>query len=123
MRTYAGVTNGILKRIRQHNGEISGGASATKTTRPWELYAIIYGFENDKRRAMRCEWFTKVKHFRSSAGIPGSDGVSRRRFLVGHAMSKCRIGSKLHARLLIPDKPVQKLPSPRLANLAVVAPI
>jgi predicted GIY-YIG superfamily endonuclease len=128
MRTYAGVTNNILRRIRQHNGEIVGGACATKTTRPWELYAIVHGFGEDKCRALRCEWFTKVKHYRASLGVPGSNGVSRRRFLIKHAMSKCREGAKLHARMMAPeiggDTPIvpksQKLPSPDAKKLVIM---
>lgn len=100
MRTYAGVTNNILHRIRQHNGEIVGGARATKTTRPWALYGIIYGFGSNKCRALRCEWFTKIKHFRSTLGVPGKNGVERRRFLVRYAMNKCAYGPELCARIL-----------------------
>lgn len=63
-RTYAGVTNDIKHRLRQHNGEISGGARATKIYRPWVLAAIVVGFKDDKRSAMRFEWFTKFSHDR-----------------------------------------------------------
>jgi predicted GIY-YIG superfamily endonuclease len=124
MRTYAGVTNNILRRIRQHNGEISGGACATKTTRPWELYAIVHGFGEDKRRALRCEWFTKVKHYKSSLSGPGSSGVTRRRFLIKYAMEKCREGPKLCARALAleePPQPKQTLPPPGSKKLVIVS--
>jgi predicted GIY-YIG superfamily endonuclease len=88
MRTYAGVTNNLKQRLRQHNGEIAGGARATASTRPWKLYAIICGFSNDKKLAMRCEWFTKVKHY-NHGKVPGANGIERRRFLVAYALSKC----------------------------------
>ena len=34
---YCGVTNDIDKRLRQHNGEIVGGAKYTRANRPCEL--------------------------------------------------------------------------------------
>lgn len=127
MRTYAGVTNNVLKRIRQHNGEISGGACATKTTRPWELYAIVHDFGADKRRAMRFEWFTKVKHYESSLrkSVPGANGVCRRRFLVRRAMSMCKVGPQLHACMLAFEETaptVQRLSVPDTDALVVVVP-
>jgi predicted GIY-YIG superfamily endonuclease len=105
MRTYAGVSNHIIRRLRQHNGEIVGGSRATKTTRPWRLHALVYGFGQDKKRAMRFEWFTKVKNYNRSFGsTPGNDGIARREFLVRHAMQKCRTDGDcalgLHVRVL-----------------------
>ena len=32
------------RRLRQHNGEIKGGASATRLGRPWEMLVYVYGF-------------------------------------------------------------------------------
>jgi len=61
-RTYAGVTNDLRHRMRQHNGELIGGASATRRCRPWVLAAVVLGFDADKSAAMRFEWFTKVSH-------------------------------------------------------------
>jgi predicted GIY-YIG superfamily endonuclease len=34
-RSYTGQTNNFSKRLRQHNGEISGGARYTKTKTSW----------------------------------------------------------------------------------------
>lgn len=97
MRTYAGVTNDLPKRIRQHNGELAGGARATSTTRPWKLHAIVRGFGSDKSAAMRFEWFTKVKHYISSSSssksVPGGSGIARREFLLGYALSKCKLSA------------------------------
>jgi predicted GIY-YIG superfamily endonuclease len=107
-RTYCGVTNRILHRIRQHNGGLAGGARATHTSRPWVLSALVRGFGDDKSLAMRFEWFCKVKHFR---GVPtGASGPERRRFLLQHAAAQCR-GADLSIvtccqRLLLPVKEV-----------------
>lgn len=34
---YCGITNHLDKRLRQHNGEIKGGAKYTQSRRPCEL--------------------------------------------------------------------------------------
>ena len=57
--TYNGCTNNLKRRIRQHNGEIVGGAKATRNKGPWNYICIIEGF-TDKIDALKCEW--KIKH-------------------------------------------------------------
>lgn len=62
-RTYNGFTNNTSRRLRQHNGELVGGARATRM-RPagaWEFVAILSAKEADgspvsKRRALSIEW-------------------------------------------------------------------
>jgi putative endonuclease len=39
-RLYTGITTNPDRRTRQHNGEIKGGARATRIGRPWKLEAI-----------------------------------------------------------------------------------
>ena len=56
--TYNGCTNNLYRRLRQHNGEIVGGAKATKGKK-WTIYALITGFET-KCEALSCEW--RIKH-------------------------------------------------------------
>ena len=36
-RFYIGVTTGTLRRLRQHNGALKGGAKATRAGRPWRV--------------------------------------------------------------------------------------
>ena len=57
--TYNGSTNNLIRRLRQHNGEIVGGAKATKGKGPWKFVAIWEGF-NSHREALSCEW--RIKH-------------------------------------------------------------
>ena len=55
-RTYVGYTVDIGRRIRQHNGEIKGGAAYTRVGRPYKLVCYVEGFET-KSDAMSFEWF------------------------------------------------------------------
>ncbi len=54
-RTYVGYTRDPQKRLRQHNGEIVGGAKSTRSHRPWRIICTIEGFP-DKRTALQFEW-------------------------------------------------------------------
>ena len=40
-RTYVGATTDPNRRLRQHNGEIKGGAKNTRGFRPWTLLRVI----------------------------------------------------------------------------------
>ena len=55
-RTYVGITNNLEKRLRQHNGEICGGAKYTHSCRPWKVYGYVKGFGQDKIRVLKFEW-------------------------------------------------------------------
>ena len=57
--TYNGATNNFKRRIRQHNGEIKGGAKYTRGKGEWEPYCIITGFEN-KIETLQAEWKIKT---------------------------------------------------------------
>jgi len=60
-RTYIGQTVNFSKRLRQHNGEISGGARyTTRHGSDWRPIAIVDGFGADgKVEALRFEWKAK----------------------------------------------------------------
>ena len=64
--SYVGMTNDIFKRLRQHNGEISGGAKYTSKRDQWYPVLIIDGFQ-DMKSAMQCEWRLK----RGKKGVMG----------------------------------------------------
>lgn len=56
-RLYTGVTNNLIRRMRQHNGQIEGGAKATRVGRPWRIvYAEVIGTKID---ALKREAFIK----------------------------------------------------------------
>tara|TARA_B100002019_G_scaffold249146_1_gene228370 strand:- start:19 stop:396 length:378 start_codon:yes stop_codon:yes gene_type:complete len=64
--SYVGMTNDIFKRLRQHNGEIKGGARYTSKRNQWYPVLIIDGFQ-DMKSAMQCEWRLK----RGKKGVLG----------------------------------------------------
>ena len=53
-RTYVGITTDVDRRLRQHNGDLAGGARATRAGRPWSLGAR-YGPFADRAQATRAE--------------------------------------------------------------------
>jgi predicted GIY-YIG superfamily endonuclease len=55
-KTYIGVTNNSVRRLRQHNGEIAGGAKATRA-RQWHYVVKVGHF--DHQDALRIEWAWK----------------------------------------------------------------
>lgn len=52
-RTYIGSTTNVQRRLRQHNGEIVGGARSTRGKGPWMISTYITGFPN---RSSACRW-------------------------------------------------------------------
>ena len=64
--SYVVMTNDIFKRLRQHNGEIKGGARYTSKRKGWYPVLIIDGFQ-DMKSAMQCEWRFK----RGKKGVNG----------------------------------------------------
>ena len=67
-KTYVGATLDVDRRLKQHNGQLAGGARATSTV-PGGWYRVCYvsGFEN-QREALRFEWWWK----RRSAKLRGT---------------------------------------------------
>ena len=70
--TYVGKTNNPTKRIRQHNGEIVGGAKATFAKRPHEIYCLISGFQTS-HDALSYEWH--IKHPTGRKRCPQYSGI------------------------------------------------
>ena len=66
--TYAGVSPDPVKRLRKHNGEISGGAKYTLSKgKGWEHICLVHGFQT-KIQAMQFEWAVKHQPPRDAGG-------------------------------------------------------
>lgn len=93
-RTYNGYTNNTTRRIRQHNGEISGGAKATRGRGPWHYIAWITSPEwTCANEALSLEWHIRYftgKRERREAMWRGE---------VGRMASLPIVFEKAHARL------------------------
>ena len=57
---YVGYTVRLSRRIRQHNGEIVGGARSTRGKGPWVARAA-YGPYKSRSSALKAEWALKHK--------------------------------------------------------------
>ena len=55
---YIGATVCPQRRLRQHNGEIQGGAQRTTSRGPWTFECVIKGFRTWKE-ALQFEWAFK----------------------------------------------------------------
>lgn len=67
--TYAGVSPDPVKRLRKHNGELSGGAKYTKSKGPgWTHVCLVHGFQT-KIQALQFEWAVKHVPPRDSGGL------------------------------------------------------
>ena len=60
---YTGKTNNLEKRIRQHNGEITGGAKYTRIRRP----ILLHYWEEHTTHLTACQREIYIKHLSHKA--------------------------------------------------------
>lgn len=82
-RTYVGATVDPDRRLRQHNGEIAGGARATRGG-VWRRAYLVGGFA-DERDALRFEW--RWKWLSRTSGI-GETWKERRAYALGQLLAE-----------------------------------
>lgn len=79
-RVYIGFTVDPERRLRQHNGELEGGARATGHGRPWRMVLHVSGFAA-KVSALQFEWslthHTRSTHARAVLDLPVMRGAKR----------------------------------------------
>lgn len=79
-RTYVGSTvAGVAHRLRQHNGELVGGAAQTARGRPWSVDCVVSGFRC-RREALQFEFAWRRAH-RACRPRPPYTATGRRRAL------------------------------------------
>lgn len=86
-RSYAGSTNCLRRRLRQHNREICGGARATVGFAPCRVLYVVRGFGLNRTDALRFEWRLKT-HRNWCWRLRRSHGpIARRERLLAAALS------------------------------------
>jgi predicted GIY-YIG superfamily endonuclease len=85
--TYVGYTVNPAHRIRQHNGEICGGAQRTKRTTPgkWRMAFIFECEQFDNHLALSFEWHLK-EHKKKQRRSKNIDVIQRRMKMVVAAL-------------------------------------
>lgn len=93
-RTYVGSTTDVNRRLRQHNGELTGGARSTNQKGPWRLYCYLSGF---KTRSEACRWEKIIKS--RARGI-----INRKDAFIAVSTRKCpRYKSKQSKEYIVPE--------------------
>tara|TARA_B100001248_G_scaffold262234_1_gene256867 strand:+ start:328 stop:657 length:330 start_codon:yes stop_codon:yes gene_type:complete len=94
-RTYVGITNNLERRIRQHNGEIKGGAKYThnfKGNGEWQYHLHISGLTKSESLSLE----RSVKN--TKCNIKGST-IDRRMYAINkylHRFPDCKVLFKSH---------------------------
>ncbi|KAL3680480.1 hypothetical protein R1sor_023436 [Riccia sorocarpa] len=107
-KTYVGVTYDIRRRLRQHNGEIAGGAKAARAGRPWSLVCRVRGFAT-RSEACQFEWrwkatAAKIKTVtRSEDDVYDSPLIIRRRAALVETLQSKDEWRDLHVEWRIPE--------------------
>ncbi|XP_059651915.1 structure-specific endonuclease subunit slx1 [Cornus florida] len=60
IKTYVGVSTNFSRRLKQHNGQLKGGAKAARAGTPWVCACLIRGF---KDQSEACMFETKWKSY------------------------------------------------------------
>ena len=85
--TYIGATLNLDRRLRQHNGQLAGGARQTANRGPWEVACKVTGF-NTLSEALKFEYSWR----REGRKLPR--GLAARRMALEQLSTRQRWSSK-----------------------------
>lgn len=85
--TYVGKTNDLRRRVRQHNGEIKGGAKKTKGKGPWVPFLVVKGF-NWEHHCLQFEWALQHPWDKKKKKKISVRGIAGRCKSLEHTLSK-----------------------------------
>lgn len=99
--TYAGVSPDPVRRLRQHNGEIVGGAKYTRSRgNGWKHICLVMGFQN-KIQTLQFEW--AVKHASNKeSGCKSGGGIKNRLKKLIYIMNKEQWTKKSPLSITVP---------------------
>ena len=108
--TYVGYTVTPNKRIRQHNGEIKGGAKYTSRYGPnWSFVLVLTCIAFDNHLALSLEWHMKPHGIKWNVKETSSDLVQKRIDLLIKALKHpnfCNIQETIH--VYVEDKHIER---------------
>lgn len=99
-RTYIGSTTDVNRRLRQHNGEIVGGARSTRGHK-WKLVCFANNF---KTRSEACRWERILKC--------RARGLQKRKDAMWHMVCDCKCPAGKGITYVVPDNLSFTLVSP-----------
>jgi len=104
-RTYVGYTiNNVYKRLKKHNGLLSGGAKKTQKGRPWKLVLYVTGFEFE-RTALQYEFCIQhTKKYKRTNGISNKIKIMKSLIKQEKICSTSPLNSELKLMIFFLDK-------------------
>ncbi|KAI0908955.1 hypothetical protein F4823DRAFT_596515 [Ustulina deusta] len=105
---YIGSTPNPPRRLKQHNGEVTGGAARTsrRRLRPWEMVGLVSGFPG-MVAALKFEWALNNPHVSLHIPTASRITISTQRKRSGHPKRPRRsvtsIISNIHLLLRVPS--------------------
>lgn len=109
-RTYVGFTVDPQRRLKQHNGLLSGGAQRTRAGGhgSWELLFVVSVEDSalfGRHEALSLEWHLKVGRARArNARHPMRRGVERRLEVLAEALALPKFAHLLHSTVVTVDR-------------------
>lgn len=116
-KTYVGYTTNPLRRIRQHNGIISGGAKATSGKGEWAFLVLITSQSFNTHTGLSFEWHLKRALRPQKAMVPVKRVESLFKTIIDNTKFNhfdFQIYISKYAQLVFPEKHICDLARPNV---------